>query len=214
MHAEDIEAFFPKPTSDDKKNNSDQKEETTKSKPSKRKRDDDQEDEKEQIRKQCKYYCGSPAEWNIVRKYKFERQKEYVEEKRFLEEKQLSETVFNATHNCLGVVLDYVTQGDGYVENEIKNDLSLRHAIEEEFQNILYLFNNKIKILFLTSIDELQHVRRPRVTRLNVSKNSEIYKKRSTNTRLKPELKPRLKPRLKTDLKTLLITNMTSVMKT
>ena len=150
MHAEDIDAFFPK---SDKVTSGDQKEETTKSKPSKRKTPDDQEDEKEQIRKQCKYYCGSPAEWNIVRKYKFERQKEYVEEKRFLEEKQLSETVFNATHNCLGVVLDYVTQGEGYVENEIKNDLSLRHAIEEEFQNILYLFNNKIKILFLTSVN-------------------------------------------------------------
>ena len=47
-----------------------------------------------------------------------------------------------------------------------------------------------------------------------VEREQKLRKKRSTNTRLKPELKPRLKPRLKTDLKTLLITNMTSVMKT
>lgn len=152
MDVEDIENFFPQ------SNKSDQKEEKPKS--SKRKHSDskkdpkeDPEDEKEQIRKQCKFYCGSPAEWNIIRKYKFDRQKEYVEEKRFLEEKNLRETVFNATHNVFGVVLDYVTNGDGYVEKEIQNDLSLRHAIEEEFQNILYLFNNKIKILFLTTID-------------------------------------------------------------
>ena len=150
MNAEDVENFFPK-------SNKVKSEEKVKSKPnSKRKRDtepNDKEDEKEQIRQQCKYYCASIEEWNSVRKFKLDKQKDFIEEKQFLEAKNLSQTVFDTGHNAMALVLDLISKGEGYIEQEIKQDLTLRHTIEEEGQKLLYLVTNKYKILFLICID-------------------------------------------------------------
>lgn len=139
----DVEAFYP--AQEEKKSISPEK-------PKKRK-SHTEEDDKETIRKECKYYCSSPSEWKLVSRYSTQRQKDYLEEKKFIEQKQLSETVVSATHALFSVLVDKLTQGESYVEKEMINDLTLRHAIDEEFSELICLLNNKIRIVFLSCVN-------------------------------------------------------------
>ena len=96
-------------------------------------RDEEKDQDREEIRRLCEYYCSSPAEFKIISRYKIERQREYVQEKQFTEAKELHASVFNGTHRFFSVVTDFISEGGGYVEQEMMNDLSLRTSIETEF---------------------------------------------------------------------------------
>ena len=53
----------------------------------------------------------------------------------------------------LGTFLDKMSGGNGFVREEIENDISLLHAIESEGATFVALLNNKVKLLALAAVD-------------------------------------------------------------
>jgi hypothetical protein len=130
---------------------------------SKRKKTDaaeTKEAEMDLLRTEAKVYCVDSAEWKSINKYNKAKLTEWLEEKKFLDSKDLSESVFSGAVVVLSIVMDKLVRADGYVEREIQNDISLRRAIELELKELLFLLNNKLRIIALTSINVLHGKRR------------------------------------------------------
>jgi hypothetical protein len=108
--------------------------------------DDDSEN-----RKKARLYCSCPAEWTAISKYNPKRLQEFIDEKEFLESKNLHNSVFSFVHKAVAHMLDFLSKGDGFVHDEVMNDLSLRTALENEGSNFVNLLNNKCKIIALSS---------------------------------------------------------------
>ena len=151
---DDVDNFYPRKEKKDTSPENPKNPKTSKRKKNSENSEDSKDPkDRESVKKQCRYYCSTPEEWRTVGKYSLQRQKDYIEEKKFIEQKNLSETVVSATHSLFAVVVDKIGQSDSYIENEINNDLTLRHAIDKEFSELIYIFNNKIRILFLTCVN-------------------------------------------------------------
>jgi len=110
----------------------------------------------EALKNKARVSCSSVVEWNTVRKYKAEKLQAFIEEKKYEQSKEIENTVFDASHKILAVILDKLTQSDGFVQEQILRDLSLKKAIGVELQDFLVYLNNKIKIIVLTSINVFQ----------------------------------------------------------
>ena len=119
------------------------------------------------LRKQARFYCASPEQWRTVSKYNEKRMQEFCEEQAFHQQKALCKQVFDSTHQWLAWLLDKVSAGDGFVENEILADVSLRQSLEQEGAAFVSLLENKVKIVLLTITDTL-HAKRVQLSQRSV----------------------------------------------
>jgi hypothetical protein len=105
------------------------------------------------LRKKAESMCGSYEQFKIVKRYKKERLQDWVNQHEFDRDSQLRANVFDFFHAGYARALDFVTQGNGHVEQCIKNDLSLRTAIEDEGRDFVKYLSNKAKLLMLSVSD-------------------------------------------------------------
>lgn len=110
-------------------------------------------DELQALKKEAQCYCKTYDEYKAIRNYKRNRLEQWIEEKKFDQDHNLSETIFDAIHNVFAATLDMLTRGEGYVKDELLNDLTLRQAIEDEGRGLLKFLSNRYRILALTGSD-------------------------------------------------------------
>ena len=111
-------------------------------------------DENDNILKQkARLFAKTPEAWRSVSKYSAARLKEYVEENEHRQQIHLYETIFDFTHKMVGVVIDKISRADGYVQNEIEADITIRQCIEMEMQNWVQFLSNRYKALACLGID-------------------------------------------------------------
>ena len=121
-----------------------------------KKRKAEKEENLDELRAIAKSFCSCPEQWKSVSRYKKERLQEFVDSKNFERDQAMRETVFSSLHKLYAFGLDFFTRGNGYVKEQVENDLSLRDALEQECGALLQYLTNKSKIVFLTSTDVLQ----------------------------------------------------------
>jgi hypothetical protein len=111
-------------------------------------------DENDDLLKQkARMFAKTPEAWRSVSKYSAARLKEYVEENEHRQQQHLYETVFDFSHKILGVMIDKISKGDGYVQREIEADITIRQCIEMELQNWVTFLSNRYKAVACLGID-------------------------------------------------------------
>ena len=106
-----------------------------------------------ELKQKARLLCQCPEQWKSVSRYSDQRLMEFVQEKQFDQQRHLYNTVFGFTHTLWALAMDIILKGNGFVKQQIENDLSLRDAIEEEGVNFVSLFNNRCKFMALTTVD-------------------------------------------------------------
>ena len=106
-----------------------------------------------ELKKRARLYCKFPEQWQAVSKYNTKRLEEFCMEQEFMNQKELYDSIFGFVHSMIGLAMDTVSGGDGYVKDEIESDISLRQAIEHEGSHFAQLLSNRFKIIALTLID-------------------------------------------------------------
>jgi hypothetical protein len=141
---ESVDSFFPeKPT---------EKPQPVK-KQKKRKRVQEKDEKADDLDAKARFYCKSPDQWTIVKKYSKDRMENFVQEQEYTQQKQLYDTVFGFVHKTLAISMDLCTKGRNSVYEEIMSDVTLRQSIEVEGVRFLQYLTNEYKILALTMID-------------------------------------------------------------
>ena len=106
-----------------------------------------------ELRQKARLYCHCPQQWKSVSRYSDQRLMEFVQERQFEQQQHLYNTVFGFAHTLWALSMDIVLKGNGFVKQQIENDLSLRQAIEEEGVNFVSFLNNRWKFMALTAVD-------------------------------------------------------------
>ena len=148
MSSTNVEDFFP--STDPSAKTTDEPALVTGKKSKKRKSDN--KAELDSLKKKARLY-SKPEQWRSVSKYNEKRLSEFCEEHEWREQQHLYDTIFKFAHSMLGTFLDKMSGGNGFVREEIENDISLLHAIESEGATFVALLNNKVKLLALAAVD-------------------------------------------------------------
>ena len=106
--------------------------------------------DKDQIRAEAKQLSACPEQWTLVSKYSIGKMKDWVESKRFEQDRKFQQNFFEGAHKLYSMAIDFISKGDGYVEQQLLGDESLKESLEMELSTILKFLNNKTRILFLT----------------------------------------------------------------
>lgn len=134
----------------------------------------------EAVRKEARSYCADPEECQKVSGYSHKKLISFIDEKKFLLERELKLTISAGLHQFLGHSLDAVIRGDGYVRDEIHNDLSLKSSIETELNNFTSFISNRYRILLLTFLDAMNGKKRALLNRNVDESNVSISELEST----------------------------------
>jgi hypothetical protein len=106
-----------------------------------------------ELKQKARLLCRCSEQWKIVSRYSDQRLMEFVQERTFEQQQQLYNTVFGFAHTLWALSMDIILKGNGFVKQQIENDLSLRQAIEEEGVNFVSFLNNRCKFMALTAVD-------------------------------------------------------------
>ena len=109
----------------------------------------------EDLRNKARYFCVCPEQWRSVSRYSGDRLAQFVQENEFKEQQHLQNQVFDFVQRGLAFLADKLSNGGGYVQQEIENDQSLRTSIVAEAGNFVSLLNNKVKLLALLGVDTM-----------------------------------------------------------
>jgi hypothetical protein len=112
------------------------------------------------LKQRARMLCGSPEQWRSVSRYGETKLQEWVEDREYDKTSATQSSIFDFVHRSLAVVLDTLSSGDGYVENEILADLSLKASIIEEMYTLVQFMTNKYKLIALTAADTVNAKRR------------------------------------------------------
>ena len=133
---------------------------TTKGVSKKRKRTEDDKTNTDELKKRARLFCKCPEQWRSVSKYNPKRLEEFVTEKTYEQDQVLYDGVFDFAHSMYALLVDKLSGGEGYVEQELKADISLRQCIEVEMSNICQYLTNRYKLAALSTIDVTNAKRR------------------------------------------------------
>ena len=86
---------------------------------------------------------GFPEQWRSVSRYSAERLPQFVSENQFREEQHLHNTIFSFVQRGLAYLADTFSGGNGFVQEQIESDQSLRSAIVAEGGNFVGLLNKR-----------------------------------------------------------------------
>ena len=133
------------------------------------------------LRKRAQLYCACPEQWRSVSRYSADRLAQFVQENEFREQQHLQNQVFDFVQRGLAFLADKLSNGGGYVQQEIENDQSLRSSIVAEAGNFVALLNNKVKLLALLGVDTMtgkmnQKLQQPQIVEITA------YEKNDNNT--------------------------------
>ena len=109
----------------------------------------------EDLRNKARYFCVCPEQWRSVSRYSGDRLAQFVQENEFKEQQHLQNQAFDFVQRGLAFLADKLSNGGGYVQQEIENDQSLRTSIVAEAGNFVSLLNNKVKLLALLGVDTM-----------------------------------------------------------
>lgn len=141
---------------------------------SKKKRKKDDDDEARALKHKAKYYCRDPKEWRIVSKYSKDKLETYLSDQEFLSAAKIAEQISSFTQNFYAMVLDKVTKSDGYVEQEIKNDLTLRDAISRELVEYVKHITNRFQIAIFSTVNVINGKRKQQANGSASSQNGQL----------------------------------------
>lgn len=79
-----------------------------------------------------------------------------------MEAASLTQTAGSVAIDIYAMILDKLSKGDGYVEAEIKNDLSLKAAMQRELIDYVKLITNRFQILIFSGVNILNGKKRQR----------------------------------------------------
>ena len=114
------------------------------------------EDDKEDLTKQAQALCTDGEEYGLVSRMNYKNLKVFVNQKTFERDQNLRATVFEGIHRLYAFFLDKVSHANGFVQQQIMEDLNLRKSIEDECIPLVAFLNNKAKIAFLTCNGAIQ----------------------------------------------------------
>ena len=123
------------------------------SKKTKKRKRPEKDEKADDLDAKARFYCKSPHQWLIVKKYSKDRMETFVQEQEYTQQKQLYDTVFGFVHKALAISLDVCTKGRNCVYEEIMSDVTLRQSIEVEGVRFLQYLTNEYKIIALCLID-------------------------------------------------------------
>lgn len=106
-----------------------------------------------ELKQKARLYCSSAEQWKIVSRYGNERLKDFCDNHEFRQQGDLNQTVFSFVQRAMALAIDLIAGGNGYIQTEIENDVSLRKSIELEAGNFVSLLSNKVKIISLLTVD-------------------------------------------------------------
>ena len=115
--------------------------------------DSTKRNEFDDLKKRARLFCKCPEQWRSVSRYNPKRLREFVDEQSWTQEQALHGSIFGFVHKLLGLVVDTLSKGDGHVQREIEDDVSLRQAIEQEGAQFAHYLSNRYKIVALTACD-------------------------------------------------------------
>jgi hypothetical protein len=105
-------------------------------------------------------YCSGPEQWRILSRYSPLRLSEWIQDKEFDRSAVFRESIFDFVHRTLALICDTVGGGQGYIENELVSDMSLRAALDEEISSVIGFLTNRLKIGVLMAADVTNGKRR------------------------------------------------------
>ena len=108
------------------------------------------------IKERAKSLCRDAEEWSSVCKMSTKQLQGYVDRKEFENNANLRNSVFDGLHRAYAFIADKLSAGDGYVQEQMLSDVSLRESIENEAIPLFKYLNNKAKIAFLTGNNVVQ----------------------------------------------------------
>ena len=133
------------------------------------------------LRKRAQFFCTCAEQWRSVSRYSADRLAQFVQENEYREQQHLQNQVFDFVQRGLAFLADKLSNGGGYVQQEIENDQSLRSSIVAEAGNFVALLNNKVKLLALLGVDTMtgkmnQKLQTPQIVEITA------YEKNDNNT--------------------------------
>lgn len=118
-----------------------------------------------EVRKKARCLCSNIDEWKSISSFSDEKLQEFCEDKSFMNEHGLRSSINIFVRDVFAKCCDYIFGGDGHIENEMTNDDALSVSISEELSVFMYLMNNKIKLLSLTTRDIIEGRKKERLLR-------------------------------------------------
>ncbi len=110
----------------------------------------------EDLRLVAKNYCCTTQEWQDVCSMSKSKIKTYIAQKEFENAQNLRTSFFSGAHRAIAYAVDAITKGNGHVNSQIANDLTLQRALEEEAMPLLCYLNNRAKLAMLLINDIIQ----------------------------------------------------------
>jgi hypothetical protein len=123
----------------------------------KRKRKDSDDTE---LKKKAKFLCKCPEQWTTVNRMSTSRLTEWINEQEYSKQAEIYGTVTDFAHNMFALVCDRLSSGDGYVETELKSDMSIKECLKNELGTIVSYLTNRWKLGALAMIDVTNAKRR------------------------------------------------------
>ena len=118
-----------------------------------KKRKSDEDPELCELRHNAKNHCKNIKEYRLVSKYNKAKLEEYLSDRTFMQSAVMCQQFSDVTVNAYGFLLDKLTKGNGFVESEIKSDISLKVAMSREMIFFMQVITNRIQILILTTLN-------------------------------------------------------------
>jgi hypothetical protein len=114
------------------------------------------EEDKDDIKEKARSLCRDAEEWSSVCLMSIKQLKAFVDQKEFQQSAALRSSVFDGLHKAYAFVADKLSAGDGYVQEQMLSDMSLRESIQNEAIPLFRYLNNKAKIAFLSANNVVQ----------------------------------------------------------
>jgi hypothetical protein len=114
------------------------------------------EDDKDELRQKAKILCRDSNEFSEVNKMSAKQLRSFVDQKEFDQSAALRGSVFDGIHRMYAFVADKLSGGEGFVQEQVLSDQSLRESIEQEALPLFQYLNNKVRIALLTGNNVVQ----------------------------------------------------------
>jgi len=114
------------------------------------------EEDKDDVKEKAKSLCRDAEEWSSVCKMSTKQLQSYIDKREFENNANLRSSVFDGVHRAYAFIADKLSAGDGYVQEKMLQDMSLRDSIENETLPLFKYLNNRIKIAVLSANNVVQ----------------------------------------------------------
>lgn len=123
----------------------------------------DEDSERAGLLCEARYLSSGLEEWASLATLDSAALRAFCTKKSYENHQKTAGCVVQAIHHVFSETLDKLVKGEGYVSQELRNDISLAEAIHQEgVQFFFHLLNNKLRIGVLTLVDVINGKKRQR----------------------------------------------------